>query len=253
MTRLVGSLAGIAPLLFVVVLWQVLVPDGSNALFLFSKPSAIVAAAGRLAETGTFWGDLGASAGVLIVGYSLGALLGWVIGLLIWFGGKRGGVAELYLLAIGSAPIFAMAPLLIFLLGTGAVTRIVVVGVSVLIPMALSAYSAARSTERTFQSLIEALGTSRTEQLRRIVAPGCFYQSLPSLKSLANVALVGVFLSEWISAQRGLAKFVLASMSVYDVADMWVGLFTFMLMGAGFSGVVNRIERRATGWRSFWN
>ena len=249
MTRGWRAVAAMTPVVVVIILWQVLIPAGSRTAFLLGRPDEIARAARNLVQDPTYWQDLGASVRVLVQGYGLGIIGGMVIGLVVWRLRNFGRIAEAYLVALGSIPLFAVAPLLIFVLGIGVETRVFIVTLSVLVPMALAAVSAAAETERHYSDLLRSFPRSRWQELRLIIAPGTLFACLPMLKPSANAALVAVFLSEWISAQNGLAKFVLASMSIYNVPQMWVGLLTFVLLGVGFGSIVDLVERHVTKWR----
>jgi NitT/TauT family transport system permease protein len=238
------------PAAAIVAAWSFLVPTGSRTAFLLGRPDEIAVAAARLVQTKVFWTDFWASASVLIQGYLLGVLVGFLTGLLAWYVGRHGRIATAYLVGLGSIPLFALAPLLIFVFGIGAGTRLIIVFLSVWIPMALATVSAAGDAERRYADLLVSLHGTRSQALRLIVAPAAFFLCLPSLKTLANAALVAVFLSEWISAENGLAKFVLASMSIYNVPEMWVGLVTFVLLGVALGYAVDLIEARLTRWRA---
>jgi NitT/TauT family transport system permease protein len=239
----------VLPVSALLALWAWLVPENSRAAFLLGTPAEIGRAAAELIGDPLFWRDLSTSVGVLLGGYLLGAVLGFSIGLLGWTGGRLRQVFEAHLVALGSIPLFALAPLLIFFFGIGTGTRLIIVTFSVGIPLALAAIFAARDTERHYRDVLLAFPAPRSRALAMIVAPGTFYACLPALKPAGNSALVAVFLSEWISAERGLAKFVLASMSTYKVPQMWVGLLTFMLLGILLGVTVDLIERRLTRWR----
>jgi NitT/TauT family transport system permease protein len=247
--RLVLWAALALPAIALVAAWSLLVPAGSKTAFLLGRPDEIAAAMARLVRTPSFWADLWASISVLLQGYFLGVIGGFATGLAVWYAGSYGRIAGFYLVALGSIPLFALAPILIFVFGIGEGTRIVIVTISVWIPMALSASYAAIEAEARYSELLLSLHGTRIHGLRLIVAPAAFFVCLPSLKPAVNAALVAVFLSEWISAEQGLAKFVLASMSVYNVPAMWVGLITFVILGTALGLAVDWAEARLTGWR----
>jgi NitT/TauT family transport system permease protein len=239
----------VVPVLALLGAWQVVTPLGSRTAFLLGSPSEIAAAATRLLASPIYWNDFAASASVFIVGLTLGVTLALIIGLGVWAFGQSGRVFEHYLVAFGTVPIFPIAPLLIFAFGPGFETRVFIVTVSVLAPFVLAVITSARQSEERYHELILSFQTTKIRALVNIVAPSAVIDSLPALKPCVNAALVAVFLSEWISAENGLAKFALASMSIYRIPDMWVALFTFVAFGVFASFFVDWLVTKATPWK----
>jgi NitT/TauT family transport system permease protein len=248
-SRLLFVLAAVLPIAAILAAWQLVVVPGGRVDFILSRPSEVAAAALRLAGSAHYWTDCWASLRVLISGFVLGVVAGAALGIWLWSLSYFRRVAEAYLVAAGAAPIFALAPLFVFALGTSEGSRIAIVCVSVLIPTALSAFNAAVSVHRTFGDLISELAGRPAQILTTIIAPGAAYALLPSLKIFANTALAALLLSEWVSARDGLGKLILASMSIYNVPDMWVGLLTLVVIGIAFSLAVDLVEATVTPWR----
>jgi NitT/TauT family transport system permease protein len=239
----------VLPIVVLLAIWSWFVPEGSRLAFLLGRPDEIADAARILIFSNAFWADVWASILVLCLGFTIGIVAGFFLGLIVWQLAKLGRVVESYVIALGSIPLFAVAPLLIFIFGASMSTRVVIVTLSVAVPMLLSCLTAAREIERQFEPVTSAFRGSRWKAMRWVIAPGTFYAALPTLKAAVNTALVAVFLSEWITAEHGLAKFVLASMSVFAVPNMWVGLIAFVLVGVSFAALVDSIEFRLTRWR----
>jgi len=239
----------VVPIAAFCVVWELAVQPQTRLAFLFSRPSEIGAAFSRLVHSPAYWADFAATSYTLTLGYAIGIVAAFFTGLVVWFSGRSARIAEAYLIALGAIPIFALAPLLIFAFGIGFNTRLIVVVLSVWIPVSLAVYSSAKEVHSRYGEFIRASRLSQGTALKHIITPGVFYLSLPAMRAAVNTALVGAFVSEWISAERGLAKSVLAAMSIYNVPAMWVGLITFIAVSAGFSWLVYRLEVSLTRWR----
>jgi NitT/TauT family transport system permease protein len=240
---------GLIPVVVLLAIWEASVAPGSRGAFLLSRPSDIWLGIERTFASPQFWTDLTTTSQTLVGGYLTGVAAGFVTGVVVWLSGRNSQIGETYLLAMGAIPLFALAPLLIFIFGIGAGTRLLIVFLSVWIPVSLAVYSNARDVELRYLDLLRALRANKIQQLRAVVAPGAFFLSLPAVKASVNTALVATFVSEWISAQNGLAKSVLAAMSIYDVPRMWAGLLTFVALSVLFSAMVAALEASLTRWR----
>jgi NitT/TauT family transport system permease protein len=237
------------PLLLLALAWE-----ASTRLSLISEHalpplSRVLAAWFRL----TSGGDLlihGASslyrtsAGLLlaiVVGSIIGVLMGWsrivdaVVGPL---------VRMLY-----PMPKSALIPIMALWLGFGDGSKIVLIFLGCMLPVAISGYNGARGTDEMLLWSARSLGASRAATLWDVVLPS----ALPELMSGIRIALATSFIllvsSEFIAARKGLGHMigVLGEGGVYDA--MFAAVLTVAALGFIADRAYLLLMRRVLRWQ----
>jgi NitT/TauT family transport system permease protein len=182
-------------------------------------------------------------------GFVLGALSGSVIGLLLWLSVPLQRAAQYHLAVLGSVPLFALGPIFIFWLGTGLVSKVVL---SFLASFIISASQASAGTAEVSRSLLQlgtVYGLSRRQILWQIVAPAAFVWVLAGLRVSGGMAILGALVGEFIASRDGLGHLIVVGESLYNVDQIWVGIFALGVMGLGLLGIITPIEKSAKVWK----
>ena len=147
-------------------------------------------------------------------------------------------------------PKSALIPAMALWLGFGDGSKIVLIFLGCMLPVAISAYNGARGADRTLVWSARSLGATRWRTLRDVVVPS----ALPEILSGIRIALATSFIllvsSELIAARRGLGYMigVLGDGGIYDA--MFAMVLTVALLGfiadRAFLMLMNRVLR----WRS---
>jgi ABC-type nitrate/sulfonate/bicarbonate transport system permease component len=134
-------------------------------------------------------------------------------------------------------------------LGFGDASKIVLIFLGCMLPVALSAYNGARGADRTLVWSARSLGASRWRTLRDVVLP-C---ALPELLSGIRIALATSFIllvsSELIAARKGLGFMigVLGDGGIYDA--MFATVLTVALLGFIADRAFLLLTKRILRWR----
>jgi ABC-type nitrate/sulfonate/bicarbonate transport system permease component len=177
----------------------------------------------------------------IVVGSIIGVLMGWsrimdvVVGPL---------VRMLY-----PMPKSALIPIMALWLGFGDGSKIVLIFLGCMLPVAISAYNGARGTDEMLLWLARSLGASQLATLRDVVLPS----ALPELMSGIRIALATSFIllvsSEFIAARKGLGHMigVLGEGGVYDA--MFAAVLTVALLGFIADRAYLLLMRRVLRWQ----
>jgi NitT/TauT family transport system permease protein len=231
--------------------WEVISRRNERVDFFASKPSEFAQTWFNEIANTSYWTDVIATTWVLALGYLTAAIVGYGLGVLVYWLKSRALNFEGWLLVLGSVPIFALAPILILAFGSGPPVRVAVVTLSSVFLIASGVFQACRTADEQFGSIARDLGTSKNILWQKILFPGGLIYAIPSLKGAVALSLIGVFVAEWISSTEGLGKYILSAMSLYDAPRLIVGILTFMSISAALMIVISLIEERTTSWRNF--
>jgi NitT/TauT family transport system permease protein len=128
-------------------------------------------------------------------------------------------------------PKSALIPVMVLWLGFGDASKIVLIFLGCLLPVAISAFNGARGGDQTLIWSASSFGASRFQVVREVVFPS----ALPELLNGIRIALATSFIllvsSELIAARRGLGYMIgmLGDGGVYDA--MFATVLTVALLG----------------------
>ena len=113
--------------------WELVTAQSKQTAFLFGSPSAIFGFLVAMWKDGSFFRDTYVTGLETVLGFVLGNVLGTVLGLLLWYSRFVSRVVQPFIVALGSIPIIALAPMVIIWFGTGLVSKIAMSTLSVVV------------------------------------------------------------------------------------------------------------------------
>ena len=252
---LVGrTVLGIGPVLVAFVLfiglWKLAIAVGDLKAFVLPSPEDVAARfVGAWAD-----GTMAPHAWTTIVEVVLGFVGGASAGLAVGYVLARSRLAERlvspYLVAAQAVPILALAPLVALWFGPGLLAKVIICGLIVFFPVAISTMVGIRSVDRRLLELAASLRATRRQVLTSIEIPAALPAILGGLRVGVTLAVVGAIVGEWAGADKGLGVLVnLARGSLFDYPLMFAALVTIALLGIVAYSLVVLAERRLVGLR----
>jgi NitT/TauT family transport system permease protein len=104
--------------------WDYMTANNKQAAFMFGSPSAIAGFLGQMIKDGSLWRDSYVTGLETLLGFLVGNFIGTVIGLSLWYSRFVSRVVEPFVIALGSIPIIALAPIIIIWFGTGLISKV---------------------------------------------------------------------------------------------------------------------------------
>ncbi len=151
-------------------LWQWGTRGASVNAFLFGSPSAVASNLAAMVGDGSLWTDARVTGLETLGGFVLGNVLGTALGLSLWFSRFASRVVQPFVLALGSIPIVALAPIAIIWFGTGFASKLAMATLSVIVVALVIAYKGALGVDPDQINLMRSLGASR----RQISVSSCY-------------------------------------------------------------------------------
>jgi NitT/TauT family transport system permease protein len=229
--------------------WEWLTTAGAANAFLYGRPSEIASALAATAADGTLWNDMYVTATETLAGFILGNSVGMTIGLLLWYSRFVSRVLEPFILALGSIPIIALAPVTIIWFGTGFASKVAMSTLSVVVVAVIIAYKGALGVDPDQINLMRSLGARRAQIFRYLVVPASMTDIFAGLKMTVGFALVGAIVGEFMSSSEGLGHQIFKSGSLYAISAVMAELVATIVLALLLSGAVIRMERWLLPWR----
>ncbi len=239
----------LAPLLVFVAIWQLLTATDSKRQFIFSSPTLVWTAMCRLTASGELAANCGITLSEALLGFVIGTSAGAVIGLFLWASPLTAKIARPYITALASVPIFALTPIIIVWFGIGIASKIALASISTAAVAVVQAYQGATSVSPLHLRLLKVAGATRAQVMRIAVIPSSLIWVTNAMKLNIGLALLGAFIGEFISSERGLGYMIVKASGLYDMATVFVGVLALVLIALLLTNLVERLERRLLRWR----
>lgn len=180
----------------------------------------------------------------LLVSLAVGVPVGLAIGL-----SRIGrGVFDPLLEFLRPLPPLAYLPLVIIWFGIGEASKVVVIAIAMLAPIALSTAAGVRGVNRDRVNAARTLGASHRQVLAHVVVPSALPSILTGLRIALGAGWTTLVAAELIAATRGLG-FMIQSAAQFLVTDVVVmGIFVIAIIAFVLEFGLRRLERLFVPW-----
>ena len=241
---------GAGALAFVAVLglvWQ-------GAIVAFAIPSFLLPTPVQVAEAAIAQRSVLVSAAITTAGEAAtGFLLGNSIGLLAafavaaWLTAAR--IVLPIALAVRSAPIIALTPILTLVFGFGFRTTTVIVALIVFFPALVNGVLGLRSVSPNVLEFMHVIDAPAPLVLRRVRIPAALPSMFAAFRIGSVSSILGAMVAEWVTTGGGLGYLILKSGVSFELALMWAGVLASVALAVIALAATSWLERRVTAWQ----
>jgi NitT/TauT family transport system permease protein len=217
--------------------------------FLFGSPSAIWRFLTEMWASGSLFTDTRVTATETLLGFVIGNVLGTLIGLALWYSRFFSQVVQPFIVALGSIPIIALAPICIIWFGTGLASKVAMATLSVVVVALITAYKGAQSVDVDQINLMRTLGASKRHIFAKLIVPASLGDIFAGLKLTVGFALIGAIVGEFMSSSEGLGHAIFKAGSLYIIPKVFAALAVTITLALCLTYLVGKIERMLTPWR----
>jgi NitT/TauT family transport system permease protein len=232
-------------------LWQYATSKQALNAFLFGSPSEIWGFLVKMQEDGSLVHDAGVTGMETLLGFVFGNVMGTVLGLLLWYSRFVSKVVHPFVVALGSIPVVALAPLMIIWFGTGLASKLAMSTLSVVVVALVIAYKGATGVDDDQINLMRTLGAAKRQVFTKLVIPASLRDIFAGLKLTVGFALIGAILGEFISSSDGLGHAIFKAGSLYIIPKVFAGVVVTIVLALFLSFLVGRLERFLMPWHKF--
>jgi NitT/TauT family transport system permease protein len=229
--------------------WEHATSQNSALAFMFGSPSAIAKFLVQMAGDGSLWHDSWTTGLETLLGFFAGNLVGTLIGLSLWYSRFVSRVLEPFVIALGSIPIIALAPIIIIWFGTGLLSKVAMSTLSVVIVALVTSYKGAMGVDLDQINLFRTLGASKFQIFRKLVVPASLTDIFAGLKLTVGFALIGAIVGEFMSSSDGLGHAIFKAGSLYIIPKVFAALVATIALALILTFVVGKIEQLLMPWR----
>lgn len=240
------TIAPIAALVLMFVLWEALARLARVPQYLLPSPSSVFEYTGT--HAGLFmphaWGTLQAT----LYGFLLSVIFGIGLSVLIvWSPTFEDAVYPLVVMT-QVIPKVAIAPLLIVYLGFGQEPKVFLAFLVSFFPMVVNTTLGMKSVSTELLELLTTLKASKWQVMRKVR----FMRAIPFMVEGAKIAItlavIGAIVGEFTSGNLGLGYLIASSSSSLDTVQGFAALLVLIVIGVGLFEVIHLGGRLLTPW-----
>jgi NitT/TauT family transport system permease protein len=183
-----------------------------------------------------------------VVGFLLAAGLGIVLGGVLVVSRRVEQAFWPHILIFQLIPKVAVAPLFIIWLGMGPSSRLAFAVFLSFFPIAVSAASGFRAADRTALRLCQSLTASTWQTFIHVRVPYAIPHIFAGLKVGVTVAIIGVVIGEFVTAQEGLGYIIMFASSAAETALVFAAIILLCAIGMVLYGAVALAEWFVRRW-----
>lgn len=230
-----------------IVWWLALELSGLNPFFA-KGPGDVFQALFMAGDAGDTRASLAAAlsqtAVLLLPGYLAGLLAGAGLAILVVLVPGVGGAAMPLAIALRSVPIVTTAPLVVLILGRGALGTIVLVAVMVFFPTFVACLHGLRQAPGQVMDVMNSYAAGPLKRLLRVRLPAMLPAFFAAARMAVPASVLAVTVVEWLATGNGIGSLMALSASLSDYDMLWSAVVLVSALSAlGYAGV-GQIEAR---------
>lgn len=244
LSRYVGLILPVSLL----ALWEFLAGIGVIDSAYFPPPSRIAARAVEMGRNGDLLTDFAATLGRIVVGFAIGALVGYATGILtgVFLFARR--LLEPTLSAIYTVPKLALLPIFLLIFGFGEAPKISLVAVTVFFYVWIYTMEAVVRIPVGYLDAAASFRADRWQTFVHVIGPGTLPAVFTGLRIAVAVSVLVTISSDFIIGSSGLGYLIFNSRSLFRIEDAFVGILAVAVLGFVLQAIVVRIGNRVTPW-----
>ncbi|MGM7777518.1 ABC transporter permease [Arthrobacter sp. KNU-44] len=217
----------------------------------FPPPLHVVLAAwGKLFESGTIQAHLAASLTRSFSGFGAALVAGVTLGLLIAWYGRLNSVLNPLLELFRNTAALALLPVFTLLLGIGEESKISIVAYAAFFPVLLNTIAGVKTVDPLLIRAAKSLGLSSLSPFRKVILPSAVPTIFTGIRMAGTASILVLIAAEMVGAKAGLGYLIVNAQSSFLIPDMYAGILTVSLLGLAVNFLLVALERHFSRWRT---
>jgi len=197
----------------------------------------------------TMWGHIWASLRRVLIGFTLAALLGVPLGLIMALNPYVNAVVKPIIDIFKPMPPLAWISVAILWFGVQETPKIFIIIIGSFIPALLNSYNSVLLIEPELYDVVRVLGGKRWDEIRLVCIPA----SLPAISAGLQISMSSawgcVLAAELVSSRSGLGYIIIQGMKVSDPAMVLGGMVVIAVIAWLISQTLEWADRKLCPWR----
>ncbi len=227
-------------------LWEIAAQVGWIDSFILSQPSRIARTLANLSQNHLLM-HVGVTLYETLTGFVLGAAIGVLLSVILWWSPFISRVSEPYLVVLNSLPKIALGPVIIILVGAGTGAIIFMALAISLIVTVLEMLAGFKNTDQELMIMARTFGATKRQIFAKIVLPANVGTLFNSLKINIGLSLVGVIAGEFLVSKAGLGYLIVYGGQVFQLDLVMASVLILAVVAALMYEAVALLQKAVCG------
>lgn len=238
--------------LIAVLAWQLATTAYDDPFF--PPPTAILFKAQELWLSGPWLftdavaRDILPSIGRLLTGWSIAAVLGIALGVLLGRRRTASAYVEPLMSFIRAVPPPMMVPVFMVLFDIGTPMQLATIVTGVVWPILFNTIDGVRSMPKTMEDTAHSFRISRSQWTLGIVLPAAGPKIFAGLRIALSLSLIMMVISELVGSSDGLGHQMHMYQGEFDITAVWSVIMLLGVLGFVLNALLMAVEQRVLAW-----
>jgi len=173
-----------------------------------------------------------------VVGFALATIVGGLLGSVMVMSRRLQQALYPHIVLFQLIPKVALAPLFIIWLGVGPSSRLVFALFLAFFPVVIGTVAGLTSADRNAMRLCKSLTANRLQTFWSVQLPYATPHIFAGLKVAVTMAMIGVIVGEFVTAQQGLGYIIMFGSSAGETALVFAAILLLCVIGLVLYGLV---------------
>ena len=207
-----------------------------------------IAALARLATTSELWQALWLSNQAMVLGFSIAAFVGVLLGLVMgrWRAAER--YLDPYLSILLATPKAALIPIVIMATGLGLLSRVLVTFSYAIVVIIVNARAGLRMTDPSWAEMARSFSATEAQLWRKVLLRGALPAIVTGLRLGLARAVSGMVTVELLLVAVGIGRLILDFQGTFDSASLYATVLIVVAEAVALLQVCGWLERRIVPW-----
>jgi len=243
-----AALASAYPIVIALLAWEAFARFGAMNPRLFPGLGAIAEQTVILLRGHQLGPHLGASMTRVALGFGLAVVTGVPLGALMSRSARMGRMIE-PLFSLGyPVPRIALYPIAVFVFGIGHFSKVVLVALECLYPIAIQTYYGTRGVNRLYIWSARNMGATPAQVFWRVIAPAAAPHVFSGLRIALPIAFIVTVLTEMVSSTEGLGWLILYASASLVQARVFASVVIVAVIGFAVDRALAVLRNRLIFW-----
>ncbi len=196
-----------------------------------------------------FLEHVGVSAARVFGAFLLACLVGIPLGIAMGMSPFIRGIFDPPIEFYRPIPPLAYLPLMIIWFGIDETSKVLLIFLSVLAPVALGARSGVKSAAIEQIHAAYSFGASRWQVMRHVILPSALPEILTAMRIGIGFGWTTLVAAEMVAATRGLGYMVLTASQFLQTSTVIMGIIVIAIIAYAFDLLMRFVERKLVPWK----
>lgn len=240
----------IVTLTLFLLLWEFLVRSQNIPTFFLPKPSDIARRFAGAWNDGTLFRHVSVTWSEALIAFVLAFIFASALGYLLAKSPLLEKIVSPFIIASQSLPIFALAPFVLIILGTGFWSNALMGALVAFFPMLVNTIAALRNISDEQRQLMRSFAATPREIFSKLEVPATLPYIFGSVRVGITLSVIGVLVVELFWADRGIGFLLNFARGQFDTPLLFSGILVLILMNLTMYTAVALLQRIIMPWQN---